>query len=105
MASASDRARRLQRRPGQLGPAREQRCADAGDIEPGPATETLRFQDPARGIYKRLLVEGNRLRGVVLYGDTHNAAWFSELIESRRDVVELRDHLLLGGPELLQRKA
>jgi nitrite reductase (NADH) large subunit len=77
----------------------------AGDIEPGPDTESLRYADPARGVYKRLLVQAGRLRGVVLYGDTHNAAWYAELIESRRDVSELREHMLLGGPELLQRQA
>ena len=77
----------------------------AGDIEAGPGTESLRFADLARGIYKRLLVEGNRLRGVVLYGDTANAAWYSELIETKRDISDLRDRMLLGGPERLKRKA
>jgi nitrite reductase (NADH) large subunit len=77
----------------------------AGDIEPGPNTETLRYADAARGIYKRLLVEAGRLRGVVLYGDTHHAGWYAELIETRRDVTSLREHMLLGGPALLQKQA
>jgi nitrite reductase (NADH) large subunit len=77
----------------------------AGDIESGPATESLRYADPGRGIYKRLLVEGNRLRGVVLVGDTRHAAWYADLIDSRRDISDLRQHMLLGGPLLLQRQA
>ena len=79
----------------------------AGAIDAGPATESLRYADPARGIYKRLLVEGNRLRGVVLYGDTRHAAWYAELIDSRRDISDLRQRMLLGGPAPapLQRQA
>jgi nitrite reductase (NADH) large subunit len=67
----------------------------AGDIQPAPDTETLRYADAARGIYKRLLIQAGRLRGVVLYGDTRDAAWYAELIETRRDVTALRQHMLL----------
>jgi nitrite reductase (NADH) large subunit len=74
----------------------------AGNIAGGPGTETLRFADAARGIYKRLLVESGKLRGVVLYGDTQNAAWYAQLIETGRDVHSLREHMLLGGPEMLR---
>ncbi len=77
----------------------------AGDIEAGANTETLRYSDAERGVYKRLFIEANRLRGVVLYGDTANAAWYAELIETARDVAALREHMLLGGPDLLQREA
>lgn len=77
----------------------------AGDISEGPAVETLRFSDAARGIYKRLLIAGDKLRGVVLYGDTRNAGWYAELIESACDVGALREHMLLGGPGMLQKEA
>jgi nitrite reductase [NAD(P)H] large subunit len=77
----------------------------AGELEAGPGTETLRFTDAARGVYKRLLIGAGRLRGVLLYGDTDNAEWYAELIETARDITGLRERLLLGGPESVLRQA
>jgi NAD(P)H-dependent nitrite reductase small subunit len=77
----------------------------AGEIDGGPGTESLRYVDAARGIYKRLLLKAGRLCGVVLYGDTNHSGWYAELIESRRDVTALREQLLLGGPAPRQRQA
>jgi nitrite reductase (NADH) large subunit len=70
----------------------------AGNVTAVDGEESLRLTDVARGIYKRLVIERGRVRGVVLYGDTSHAAWYADLIDSGRDVQELRDELLLGGP-------
>ena len=34
-----------------------------------------RFRDPGRGIYKRLILEGEKLIGAVMYGDTADGSW------------------------------
>ncbi|MBC8751179.1 MULTISPECIES: NAD(P)/FAD-dependent oxidoreductase [Paraburkholderia] len=68
----------------------------AGDFVGGPDSEDLVLRDPRRGIYKRLVIEGSRVVGAVLYGDVKDGAWYFELIQSRTDIAPLRTHLLFG---------
>ena len=42
----------------------------AGDFLGGEQSEDIVLQDPARGIYKELVIEHNRIKGAVMYGDT-----------------------------------
>ncbi len=50
-----------------------------------------------RGIYKRLVLENNRIRGAVLYGDTRDGVWYFDLINEGRDIRLVRDRLLFGA--------
>jgi nitrite reductase (NADH) large subunit len=68
----------------------------AGDFIGGPDSEDLVLRDPRRGVYKRLVIEGNRVIGAVLYGDVKEGAWYFDLIQSRTDISSLRSHLLFG---------
>jgi len=68
----------------------------AGQIEPGPATEVVTFRDTARGHCKTLLVDGNRLRGAILYGNATDGAWYARMIRERMDIADLRDVLIHG---------
>ncbi|MGF6970322.1 nitrite reductase (NADH) large subunit [Paraburkholderia sp. WC7.3g] len=68
----------------------------AGDFVGGPDSEDLVLRDPRRGIYKRLVIEGNRVVGAVLYGDVKDGAWYFELIQNRTDIAPLRTRLLFG---------
>ncbi|MGR3594643.1 MAG: nitrite reductase large subunit NirB [Limimaricola soesokkakensis] len=68
----------------------------AGDFAEGEGREDIVFRDPARGVYKRLVLEGERLIGAVMYGDTADGAWFHGLIKDREDVSEMRDTLIFG---------
>ena len=54
------------------------------------------FRDPARGIYKRLVIEDDRLIGAVMYGDTADGNWFFGLIKDQTDIEEMRDTLIYG---------
>ncbi|RYG72500.1 NAD(P)/FAD-dependent oxidoreductase, partial [bacterium] len=76
----------------------------AGDLGDAVNTESLRFSDAARGVYKRLVLKQNRLVGVVLIGDASDAVGFAELIETGRDVSAVRDDLLLAGPAALAQR-
>ncbi|HSF63922.1 MAG TPA: nitrite reductase large subunit NirB, partial [Paracoccaceae bacterium] len=68
----------------------------AGDFADAPGREDIVFRDPGRGVYKRLILEGERLIGAVLYGDTADGSWFFDLIKQGRDVTDLRDTLIFG---------
>ncbi|MFM0526064.1 FAD-dependent oxidoreductase [Paraburkholderia strydomiana] len=68
----------------------------AGDFIGGPDSEDLVLRDPRRGVYKRLVIENNRVIGAVLYGDVKEGAWYFDLIQSRTDISSLRSHLLFG---------
>jgi nitrite reductase (NADH) large subunit len=68
----------------------------AGDFADGPGREDIVFRDPGRGVYKRLILEGERLLGAVMYGDTADGSWFFDLIKQGKDVTDLRDTLIFG---------
>jgi nitrite reductase (NADH) large subunit len=68
----------------------------AGDISKVAATESIRYADRAAGVYKRLWLRDNRVQAAVLFGDARDAGRIAGLIESQRDVAELREALLLG---------
>jgi nitrite reductase (NADH) large subunit len=68
----------------------------AGDFAGGAGREEIVFSDPARVLYKRLVIEGDRLIGAVMYGDTDDGGWFYGLIRDGADVTPLRDQLIFG---------
>jgi nitrite reductase (NADH) large subunit len=55
------------------------------------------LKDARRGIYKRVVIEDNKVRGAVLYGDVRDGPWYLELMSQGRDVRTLRDTLLFGS--------
>ena len=69
----------------------------AGNHAEGPGAESLVLRDPRRGVYKRLVIENDRIRGAVLYGDVRDGNWYAELISHGRDIRALRDRLLFGA--------
>jgi NAD(P)H-dependent nitrite reductase large subunit/NAD(P)H-dependent nitrite reductase small subunit len=69
----------------------------AGDFSDAPGTESLVMRDAKRGVYKRLIIQNNKVRGAVLYGDVKDGPWYMELIGTGRDIGPLRDKLLFGA--------
>ena len=72
----------------------------AGDFSGGENSEELVFQDAARGVYRKLVVEDNRIRGAVMYGDTIDGAWYFDLMRDQTDISEMRAHILFGQAHL-----
>jgi nitrite reductase (NADH) large subunit len=68
----------------------------AGDVDGGEGCEELVLRDRASGIYKRLVLDGNRVAGAVLYGDVQDGAWYFDLIRDRTDISSIRNQLLFG---------
>jgi nitrite reductase (NADH) large subunit len=69
-----------------------------GDYSERQGSESLVIRDAGLGIYKRLIIEGDQLRGAVLYGDTRDGSWYASLIEEGRNIRSVRDQLLYGEP-------
>jgi nitrite reductase (NADH) large subunit len=77
----------------------------AGDFSEGDDRDEIVLRDPARGIYKRILLKGDRVKGAVLYGDTDDGPWLFDLLKKETDVSAMRDTLIFGqayqgGPPL-----
>ncbi len=68
----------------------------AGDIIGDDKSEDIVFQDPRRGVYKRLVLQDNTIKGAVLYGDTADGSWYFDLMRQRTDVGGIRDRLVFG---------
>ncbi len=68
----------------------------AGDFADGPGREDIVFRDPGRGVYKRLVIEGDQLVGAVMYGDTADGGWFFDLIKNGTDITAMRETLIFG---------
>ncbi len=72
----------------------------AGDFHGGQDADELIFQDPSQGIYKKVVVENNRIKGAVLYGDTIDGAWYFQLMRDEVDISNQRNKLLFGQAHL-----
>lgn len=69
----------------------------AGNFAGGEGFDEIVMEDPARGIYKKLVIRDNKLSGALLYGDTENESWYYDLMREGSDVSEMRDNLLFGN--------
>ncbi|PYG33326.1 nitrite reductase large subunit NirB [Pelagimonas varians] len=68
----------------------------AGDFAEGDDRDDIVFRDPARGVYKRLVLQDNKIIGAVMYGDTADGSWFYGMIKDGTDVSDMRDTLIFG---------
>ena len=71
----------------------------AGSIDDSePGVETVRYEDPGLGIYKKLLIKSNRLRGVILVGDTSDERRYTQWLAQDANLSSSRKHLLFPPP-------
>ncbi len=68
----------------------------AGDFAEGEGREEIVFRDAARGVYKRLVLQDNRIIGTVMYGDTLDSNWFFNLLREEEDIAQMRETLIFG---------
>lgn len=68
----------------------------AGDYNGDESTEDILYQDPKRGVYKKLVVRDNRLQGAVLYGDTADGPWYFDLMKRGEDIADIRERMIFG---------
>ncbi len=68
----------------------------AGDFADGDNREEIVLRDPNQGVYRRLVIEENRLVGTVLYGDTSSMGWYYQMIKDNTDISGIRDYMIFG---------
>ncbi len=68
----------------------------AGNFMGDESTEDIVMSDPAGGIYKKLVIQGDKLVGACLYGDTVDGSWYFKLLRDGRSVADIRDKLMFG---------
>jgi len=68
----------------------------AGDFMGGEGTEEIVLSDPFGGVYKKLVLRGNKLVGACLYGDTVDGSYYFKLIREGSCVNDKRDRLMFG---------
>lgn len=68
----------------------------AGDFIGNDQTEEIVFKDAHRNIYKKLVIEDNRIKGAVMYGDTMDGSWYFQLMRDETDITAFRENILFG---------
>jgi nitrite reductase (NADH) large subunit len=68
----------------------------AGDFMGAEGSEAIVLSDARGGAYKKLVLSGGRLTGVVLVGDVADALWYLELIRSREPIAAIRKDMIFG---------
>jgi len=68
----------------------------AGNFKGTENSEDLVFQDAARGVYKKIVIENDVIIGSVMYGDTIDGSWYFQLMKDENNVADMRDRLLFG---------
>lgn len=77
----------------------------AGDFMGGDGAQRLVCSDPSMGVYKKLVIEDDRLVGAALVGDAGAGLGYLDLIRSRADVRLMRDELMFADTALLRKAA
>jgi nitrite reductase (NADH) large subunit len=68
----------------------------AGNFMGGEGCEEIVMSDPYGGVYKKLVIRGDKLVGACLYGDTVDGSWYFKLLRDGRNVGDIRDKLMFG---------
>jgi len=68
----------------------------AGDFSGGGDTEEIVLQDAKEGVYKKIVLNDNRVTGAVLYGETIDGSWLFQLMRDGTDVSGMRRRLMFG---------
>jgi assimilatory nitrate reductase electron transfer subunit len=67
-----------------------------GSARGGGGADVVRFTDPARGVYQKLVVRDGRLTGAILLGDTRAAGTLTQLLDRGAALPADRWSLLAG---------
>jgi nitrite reductase [NAD(P)H] large subunit len=68
----------------------------AGSFLSDAASEQITLHDAGLKVYRKLVIEGGRLAGAVLFGDTSDGPWYLDLIRSGVSTNTFRDDLIFG---------
>jgi nitrite reductase (NADH) large subunit len=73
----------------------------AGSIDDSePGVEALRYEDPALGIYKKVLLKDGALHGVILVGDVEDEQTYTDWLRNKTDLTAMRRQVLFPPRDL-----
>jgi len=72
----------------------------AGDFMGGPGADVVELMDRVGGVYKKMVLEDDRIKGVVMFGDTADGPTFFQWMQDGKDVSERRSALLFSASGL-----
>lgn len=68
----------------------------AGEFNEEEGDEALVMQDVASGIYKKLVIRDNKIKGAVLFGDTMDGTWYFQLMRDQTNIADFRRTIMFG---------
>ncbi len=72
----------------------------AGEFNEEEGDEVLQFQDVASGVYKKLVLKDNVIKGAVMFGDTMDGTWYFSLMRDAANIADFRKTILFGQHDL-----
>ncbi|MCW8955315.1 MAG: nitrite reductase large subunit NirB, partial [Gammaproteobacteria bacterium] len=72
----------------------------SGDFMGDETTEDIVVRDASRGIYKKIVIKDDKMKGAVLFGDTIDGAWYFQLMREQTNISDIRDQLMFGQGHL-----
>jgi nitrite reductase (NADH) large subunit len=70
----------------------------AGAWTDAPGVDPVHFEDRGLGVYKKLVLHGGKLAGVILVGDTADSHRYMNWLRAGTDLTKERRHLLFPPP-------
>jgi nitrite reductase (NADH) large subunit len=68
----------------------------AGNFMGGEGMEEITLTDPLGGVYKKLVIQDDKLVGACMYGDTVDGSWYFKLLREGKNIADIRDKLMFG---------
>ena len=72
----------------------------AGNFMGGEDYEEVTLLDGSQGVYKKVILQENKVVGSLLYGDTSIGPWLFQLMRDGTDVSAFRDNIVFGETHL-----
>lgn len=72
----------------------------AGEFNEEEGDEVLQLQDVASGVYKKLVIKDNVIKGAVMFGDTMDGTWYFSLMRDAANIADYRKTILFGQHDL-----
>ena len=72
----------------------------AGNFMGGEGTEEIVMRDPVGGVYKKLVIQDDKLVGACMVGDTADGNWYFKLLREGCSVAHIRDQLMFGESDV-----
>ncbi|MDQ6961837.1 MAG: nitrite reductase large subunit NirB [Mariprofundaceae bacterium] len=72
----------------------------AGDFMGTPGVDMIELMDKVGGVYKKIILEDDKIKGLVMFGDTADGPTFFQWMQDGKDVSEQRSTMLFSASGL-----